>query len=75
MRLARAVVGILTEDDHLDPIKGRGIQGGKYPCSGRVNDLARRLLCAQELAKRLHAGILEHVPQARFPGGLEPDRV
>ena len=56
--LTGAVVGILTEDDDLDFVKGAGVEGGKYPGSRRID--GRRLIAlTHEVGQRFE---IWHVP-------------
>ena len=70
MRLAGAVIGILTEDDRLHRIERSGVEGGKDFAASRIERRTRRLALAQEGGQLLHVRAREPVADAGFPARL-----
>src|SRR5690606_41411216 len=54
VRLAEAVVGILSEDDHLHRVEGRGFEGREDLRTGRIDPRTGHLALAQEGRQRAH---------------------
>src|SRR5690606_11095368 len=75
VRLAEAVVGILSEDDHLLRVEGRGVEGREDLRTGRINPRTGHLALAQEGRQRAHVLAREPVADARLPGRFQSNAV
>ncbi|MNV76385.1 hypothetical protein D3C71_1697320 [compost metagenome] len=73
--LAWAMVGVLADDHHLDPLQRRRIQRIEDQPAGRKYLLAGGLLAAQELAQRLHVGLVEFLAENGLPARFEFDAI
>jgi hypothetical protein len=71
-RLARAVVGILAEDDHADVVERRQREGVKDAVGGRIEAASGRDLCDEERAQLLHVRLLELVAEDSAPALVHP---
>ncbi|MNM61961.1 hypothetical protein D3C81_732740 [compost metagenome] len=75
MGLAGAVIGVLADDHHLHLVQRRRVQRIEDQPAGRKDLLAGGLLAAQELAQRLHVGLVELLAQNGFPARFEFDAI
>ena len=72
--LARAVVGILPQNHHLDGFEGRGVVSGEPVVGGGIDDLAGALFGQQKGAQFRHIGQCELGLQPAQPGRVQLDR-
>ncbi|MNV09210.1 hypothetical protein D3C71_996990 [compost metagenome] len=73
--LARAVIGILTEDHHLDLVQRRGIERVENHRPRRIDLLTGRPLLLQEVSQLCHVGLVEFGTQCLLPARFEFDTV
>lgn len=75
MCLARPVVRVLTEDDHLHLVQRCRIERIEDQRPWRVDLLAGSVLATQELAQLVHVRLVEFTAQCGLPAGFEFDAI
>src|SRR4051812_8047832 len=71
MRLPRAVVRILAEDDHAHFVEGRVFERVEDVGAWRIDFLALRFLLTEKLGQRQHLRPIEVVADPLLPRGFQ----
>ncbi len=75
MRLPRPVIGILTQDDHLDLLERSRIERVEDHRPRWIDRLASGLLAPEKGTELDHVGLVELLAQRILPACLEPDAI
>ncbi|MNF58401.1 hypothetical protein D3C84_399530 [compost metagenome] len=75
MGLARAVIRVLSQDDHFDLVQRRGVEGIEDHRPWRIDLFAGSVFLPQKLAQLCHVGLVELSTQRVLPARFEFDTV